>query len=116
MQACRRRRDPYHGIMRSATVGYPQTVVIMDTLKRTDADEPDGHLHTNTEASQSYRQPAAGEMTTCPFGEKSTPLTGYDKLNRHPLSNQFHQSRLPLLISNSREIKNTHRHIKSIKN
>lgn len=44
------RRDPYHGIMRSATVGYPQTVVIINTVKRTDADEPDGHSHTNTEA------------------------------------------------------------------
>lgn len=31
------RRDPYHGIMRSATVGYPQTVVIMAPVKRTDA-------------------------------------------------------------------------------
>ena len=53
MQACTCRPNPYHGIMRSATVGYPQTVVIMDTVKRTDADKPDGQSHTNTEASGS---------------------------------------------------------------
>lgn len=38
MCACICRRDPYHGIMRSATVGYPQTVVIMAAAKRTDAE------------------------------------------------------------------------------
>lgn len=33
MWVCICRRDPYHGIMRSATVGYPQTVVIMAAVK-----------------------------------------------------------------------------------
>lgn len=54
MQACIRRRDPYHGhygIMRSATVGYPQTEVIMDSAKRTDGEEVDGLSHTKAEAS-----------------------------------------------------------------
>lgn len=53
--------------MRSATVGYPQTVVIMDTVKRTDAGEPDGHSRTGAEASV---QPG-GELTACPFGGDS---------------------------------------------
>lgn len=32
VQTCIRRRDPYHGVMRSATAGYPHTLVIMDTV------------------------------------------------------------------------------------
>lgn len=50
MRACIRRRDPYHGIMRSAAVGYPQTAVITAAVKGTDAEGPDGRSHTNTQS------------------------------------------------------------------
>lgn len=38
MRACMCSGDPYHGVMRSATVGYPQTAVIMAAVKRSDAE------------------------------------------------------------------------------
>lgn len=71
MCACIRRRDPYHGIMRSATVGYPQTVVIMAAVKRTDDEgRMDAHTltYSTTHGPQSHSQLAAGKMTNCPFG------------------------------------------------
>ena len=57
MRACICRRDPYHGIMRSATVGYPQTVVIMAAVKRADAEgRMDGHTltYSTTHGPQSH--------------------------------------------------------------
>lgn len=47
MWACICRRDPYHGIMRSATVGYPQTVVIMAAVEELMLKEGQTLTHTN---------------------------------------------------------------------
>lgn len=63
MCACMCRRDPYHGVMRSATVGYPQTLVIMAAVKRTDAEgrmDAFRRAHSAAHRSQSPRQEAAG--------------------------------------------------------
>lgn len=47
MCACMCRRDPYHGIMRSATVGYPQTLVIMVCTEKGRCWRQDGREHAN---------------------------------------------------------------------
>lgn len=120
MCACICRRDPYHGIMRSATVGYPQTVVIMATVKRTDAEgRMDIHTltfsHTQASASLTACCRQSDDLSLWQWDGNRMPLTGYDKLDLHPLFNQLYKTCLPVLTSNINEIWDIHSCVESMK-
>lgn len=83
MRACIRRRDPYHGVMRSAAVGYPQTVVIMAAVKGPDAEgRMDAHILTFSRTQASVPLTAgSGQNEDLSIWQRDGNrmlLTGYD--------------------------------------
>lgn len=63
--------DPHHGLMRSATAGYPQTAVITAASEKGRRWRRDGRSQPVGRAAGPHHPPplptgAAGRLTTCP--------------------------------------------------